>query len=362
MTHLSLARRGTGIAKHLLASIAILSIWPSVSAAAPCTRAAQCSEWVTLGGTPRTLVYRSFPLEGRNEKIRRALIVVHGVDRQAEAYFDIGVAAARLEGAVDTTLVIAPHYASNDGPTCRDTLERDEINWPCEGNSWRSGGVARDSSLTSYDLMDEILRTVARRSTFPNLESIVVAGHSAGGQFVTRYEMANRVHDILGVPVTYVIANPSSYAYPEPDRPISVKRKIEFGRFDNAACGNYDSWPYGLADRLGYTARTTAEQLRAQLAARPATYLLGADDVYPIFGFDGSCAAMAQGSNRLVRGRAFAAYVNEHLGARHRLVVVPSCGHDALCMFTAEAGLRVLFPKTKDATAPRRLSSVRAGG
>ena len=49
----------------------------------------------------------------------------------------------------------------------------------------------------------------------------MLAGHSAGGQFVTRYEMSNKVHDSLGVPVTYVVSNPSSYAYPDATRPVA---------------------------------------------------------------------------------------------------------------------------------------------
>jgi len=40
----------------------------------------------------------------------------------------------------------------------------------------------------------------------------------SAGQFVTRYEMANQVHGTLWVPVTYMVANSSSYAYPDPAR------------------------------------------------------------------------------------------------------------------------------------------------
>ena len=69
--------------------------------------------------------------------------------------------------------------------------------------------------------MDDLLRTLANKRTFPNLTKIVVAGHSAGGQFATRYAMANKVHDTLnGVAVSYVVANPSSYAWPVADRPL----------------------------------------------------------------------------------------------------------------------------------------------
>ena len=53
----------------------------------------------------------------------------------------------------------------------------------------------------------------------PNLKAIVVTGHSAGGQYVTRYEMSNRVHETVGTAITYVVANPSSYAWPSATRP-----------------------------------------------------------------------------------------------------------------------------------------------
>ena len=76
-----------------------------------------------------------------------------------------------------------------------------------------------DEKLASFDFADELLRRLAKREIFPNLKAIVVSGHSAGGQFVTRYEMANQSHDKLGIPITYVVANPSSYAYPDPERP-----------------------------------------------------------------------------------------------------------------------------------------------
>lgn len=75
-------------------------------------------------------------------------------------------------------------------------------------------------TLSSFDFADEILRRLANKKTFPNLTKIVVAGHSAGGQFATRHEMANRLHDSLGVSISYGVANPSSYAWPAAVRPL----------------------------------------------------------------------------------------------------------------------------------------------
>ena len=332
---------------RVLSMMALALGLPATALAALCTTpAAACVEWITLGGGPaRSLVYRSYPLTARNDRIRRALVIVHGSDRDAQGYFEIGIAAARLAGALDDTLVISPRFASREAVTCSDRLAADEVNWPCEGNSWRSGGVAAGTALTSFDLADEILRRAGARAVFPNLQVIVVTGHSAGGQFVTRYEMTNRVHDTLGVQLRYVVANPSSYAYPDSTRPATVKGKIDFRKFKGHSCESYNQWPYGLADRRGYAKTATVDELRKQLIERPTTYLLGERDVQPVDGFDASCAAMAQGATRLARGRAFAAYMNQRLGAHHAVKIVPDCGHDAVCMFTADSALGVLFPK-----------------
>ena len=331
--------------KYLLTALVALSV-PVY--AAPCTTATpSCTEWLSLGkGQSRSLIYRTYALNAKNEKITRALIVVHGAGRDADNYFRTAVAATFLAGALDDTIVISPRFASNDSYACRDSLATNEVNWSCTGDSWRSGGTAsNDERLTSYDFADELLGSLARKDVFPSLRAIVVAGHSAGGQFVTRYEMANRVHDKLGVPVTYVVSNPSSYAYLDPERPAAdINNELRpFG--DAGNCTTYDSWPYGLKKRSGYSAPLTDDQLKKQLVARPVTYLLGELDVLPIAGFDSSCPAMAQGPNRLARGQAFVSYVNKKYGAQHKVTVVPLCGHNARCMFTADPSLPVLFPK-----------------
>ena len=313
--------------------------------AAPCITVAGCTQWVTFSGGPaRSMVYRTYPLDVPNPQIKRALIVIHGAGRDADNYFRTALAAAFLGGALDDTIVIAPRLASATG-TCRDQLEPNEVSWSCTGDSWRSGGNATNNSkLTSFDFTDEILRKLANKDTFPNLKSIVVSGHSAGGQYVDRYAMANTVHETLGVPVTYVVSNPSSYAYLDTSRPTldgSDFRNFTEGR----NCTTFDHWPYGLERRTGgYTAKQTDDQLKKQLAARHVTYLLGEIDILPLGGFDASCPAMAQGPTRLARGQSFFKYVTQRYAAKHALTVIPLCGHNARCMFTAEPALPILFP------------------
>ena len=185
--------RSTAAAAILLAAAASASAAPCISATSACT------EWIGFGsGAARSVIYRTYPLDTRNEGITRALVMIHGAGRDADSYFRTAVAAAFLAGALEDTVVISPRFASSNGG-CRDTLAADEVSWPCGGNSWRSGGAAAESgAVTSYDFLDNVLRRLARKDVFPNLRAIVVSGHSAGGQYVTRYQMANQVHDTLG--------------------------------------------------------------------------------------------------------------------------------------------------------------------
>ena len=312
--------------------------------AAPCTTV-NCTEWVNLGSdSARSLVYRSQPLTTKNETVTRAFVLIHGAGRDADNYFRTAVAAGFLAGALDNTIILAPRFAAKNG-SCNDTLDTNELNWPCSGNSWRAGGVATNNErLTSFDLMDEVLRKLAKKEVFPNLKTIVISGHSAGGQYVTRYQMANQAHDALNVSVTYIVSNPSSYAYLDATRPNAAGD--DFRAFTDARnCTTFDQWPYGLQNRAGYAAKLSDEQLKKQLAARSVIYLLGELDTTPLAGFDGSCPAMAQGANRFLRGQAFAKYVNQKFGAKHQVTTVPLCGHNARCIFTAEVTLPLIFPK-----------------
>jgi pimeloyl-ACP methyl ester carboxylesterase len=324
-----------------------------------------CTEWIALGhGAARAMIYTTFRLDVPNRRIRRALIMVHGALRNPDHYFATATTAAFLAGALNNTVIIAPAFRSSDGKHCRDHLQPREVNWRCGGDSWRSGGTAiSDPALTSFDFVDQILRRLADRKKFPNLAVIVVAGHSAGGQFVSRYEMANRIGDELGIPVRYVIANPSSYAWPDATRALPVAdaapanavagwkdedphSNFSYGTFDGTKAPAYDKWPYGLEKRAsGYTAAMSDDRLKQQLASRTAFYLLSQVDTLPLGGFDDSPNALAQGATRRARGEAFVKYLRQHLGAAHsKILIVPECGHNDRCVYTTDAVLAVIFP------------------
>jgi pimeloyl-ACP methyl ester carboxylesterase len=349
----------------ILLAVAALASSPAHSSAqvTPCTKAVSaCERWITFGGGPaRSMVYASYPLDATNATVTRALIMVHGAGRNADHYFETSTAAGFLAGALENTVIIAPRFIAG-----QDKPSPNEVMWPEGGNSWRGGGMSpTNPTISAFDFVDEIVRKLADKKTFPKLARIVIAGHSAGGQFATRYEMATKVHDTRGVSITYVVANPSSYAWPAAERPLptgdadpatadkealgadgeKVHTHFEYGAPDATKAPNYNRWPAGLETLAGYTVNMTREQLVKQLVERPTTYLLGQVDVLPLGGFDSSPNAMAQGPTRRARGEAFFKYVNETLGAKHNAIIVPECGHNDRCVFTTNVVFPVIFPQ-----------------
>jgi pimeloyl-ACP methyl ester carboxylesterase len=324
---------------------------------------ARCERWIVFSGQRgRAMVYSTHPLDTRNVAVARALVMVHGANRNPDHYFETSTTAAFAAGVLENTIIIAPRFAG-----ANDELAPGELLWPERGDTWRSGGMSTtNGAISSFDFVDEILRELADKNNFPNLTRIVVAGHSAGGQFVSRYEMTNKVDGALtGVSISYVVANPSSYAWPADVRPLpvgdanpatadkealgprgeQVHTDFTFGPFDSTKAPGYNNWPAGLKNRSGYSAGMSDDQLRKQLVQRTTTYLLGQVDVLPLGGFDSSPNAMAQGPTRRARGEAFVKYIDEKLGAGHKAVIVPECGHNDRCIFTTDIVFPFVFPR-----------------
>jgi pimeloyl-ACP methyl ester carboxylesterase len=327
--------------KTIFLLTALTFAWTTGAFAAPCVSAtAQCAEFLPVrGGPARVRVYRSVPLAARDEGITQVLVVIHGAERDAATSFRIATASAVLRGRIEHTLIVVPRFAARVGTACVDDLAENELNWQCdvELGDWRSGGIAvTDPTLTSFDVIDDLLRIVEARDLFPNLRNVVIAGHSAGGQYVTNYEMTNRIHEQLRIAPTYVTANASAYAFPDDDRPVRVNA---------GACPTFANWPFGLSVRTGYAARVSPEEIVRQSVRRSVTYLIGELDTQPLDGgFYGSCAAKAQGDTRFVRGVTFGKHMRENYNAEHTVTPVPGCGHSESCMFLSRAGLGVLFP------------------
>ncbi|HUB10930.1 MAG TPA: hypothetical protein VMB34_03155 [Acetobacteraceae bacterium] len=282
------------------------------------------------------------PLAG----IRRVVIVVPGIDRDAATTMRGAEAARAAAGtAGQATLLVVPQFLAAVDITAF-ALPPPTLRWSING--WSGGYPAiAPAPLSSFDVLDAILRHVADRNVFPDLAEVVVAGHSAGGQTVQRYAVASNGIPALAVRrvrIRYVVANPSSYLYFSDDRPQPANA---------AACPKFNRWRFGLADAPPYVSATA--DLESRYAARSVIYLLGTADTDPNhIALDRSCGAEAQGAYRLARGQAFFAYFK----ARHpamtsqHLVLVPGVAHSSVRIYRSVCGLAALFGSAGCAALP----------
>src|SRR5438094_8297949 len=128
---------------RILLLLVFLLVCVPAYAAEPCTKATvDCTRWVSLASPSRALVYSTYPLDQKDDKLVRALIVVHGQGRDAKNYFGTRLAAAFLANASADTIVISPRFASNHGTACPEPLEPHGVHSPSGRDSSLSGGVA----------------------------------------------------------------------------------------------------------------------------------------------------------------------------------------------------------------------------
>ncbi|OLF52128.1 hypothetical protein [Pseudomonas chlororaphis] len=271
-------------------------------------------------------------------EVQRALIIVHGRLRNAQTYLHSAEQAASQAGQSARTLVVAPQFL-NQSDVERNALPTSLLRW--QGNDWMAGEPASGPKpVSSYSVLDAIITRLSDRRQFPALTEIVIAGHSGGAQVVQRFALLGQHHPTLeddGIALRYVIANPSSYAYFDEQRPVKV---------DAGACPGFNNWKYGLLKLPAYAAGQTPQQLEQSYIKRDITYLLGKQDTDPHHpALDTSCAAEAQGAYRLVRGHNFFDYLKQRhpQGLQQQLIEVPGVGHDGDKMFTSPEGQKALF-------------------
>ena len=302
-------------------------------------------------GEGHVIVWRTHELQGGVHRgVERGYIMVHGTNRNAEDYFRWALASTVAAGKLDRTAVVAPHFKARTQAGRGDAVEPGEWFWSNEG--WKAGLAALNGAVTSYEVMDRILDCFNDAARWPDLREVVVAGHSAGGQYVQRYAAFNRQEPKMRVRVRYVPANPSSYVYLDEVRlsqggvcTPQGECKGEFAPYwDAGNCTAYNHYRYGLEKLEGYAAGMNPEQVRRQFASRDVTYLVGELDTRtddPTL--DKSCPAQAQGPNRRERGTAFWNYIKRRYQAPHRFDIATGCGHAAVCVFAGPAGVRAVF-------------------
>lgn len=272
-------------------------------------------------------------------QIQRVVIVLHGRQRNAQTYLRTMERAANQSHERSRTLLIAPQFL-DERDIAAHHLADSILRW--HEDAWINGSPSvGPQAVSSFTVLDHILKRLSDDKLFPNLKEIVIAGHSGGAQMAQRYAVLGGKQEALlhkqGIRLRYVIATPSSYAWFDAQRPQTVSEK---------SCPGFNDWKYGLNKLPAYAARAEHGELEKDYVQRDVTYLLGLLDNDPNqSSLDKTCAAEAQGANRLVRGHNYYDYLLKRhpSGLNQRVVDVPGVGHNGDGIFTAPLSEAVLF-------------------
>ena len=281
-------------------------------------------------------------LADADTSIRTAVLVIHGSARNgvsAQAAIERATAGS---GSRDV-LIVAPQFPTKEDLDGRDPRP-DVLAW--RPSDWSQGDRADApvpaARVSSFEVLDMLIAEIGTPDRYPNLQDIIVAGHSGGGQFVHRYAAGTRIEQDpslaeRGIQVRYLVANPSSYLYMFP---------IDYGP-QFAGCRGVDNYKYGLNDLNTYMRATGSETIQASYSQKDVTILLGRLDHAVIDpSKDDSCEGLAQGAHRLSRGIRFVGALDDYYGAgdhHTRFVIVPGVGHSASGIFNSPEGRSALL-------------------
>ena len=303
----------------------------------------------TAAGSAEMPIDTSLDWNQAQPQVVRAVVIFHGKSRDVKGYFDAALRAAQLAGAGGSTIVVAPQYL-NDEDARAHQVPASTLRW--RKGTWESGAASSAPlAVSAYQVIDGIVAQLANTRLFPRLKTIVLAGHSGGGQAIQRYGVVGHSEQIAPkVHFRYVVANPSSYLYFGEERPKFSGESIAFGVPTDDSCPEFNHWRYGTANVHGTYVRESAARgwtiLENAFAEKDIVYLLGTADVDANGeDLDKSCAAELEGPNRFLRGRAYYAWLH----ARHNdhwnqhLWFAPGVAHSAGKIFTSACGVSALY-------------------
>ncbi len=308
----------------------------------PCTAGtASCLQTMTVAGTPVAAFsfYSTYDIIDDTqyvyEDITRAIIVVHGQERNADAYFKYMSDAVAGSGTLQNTLVISPFFKDEAG------AGGDDLYWSTD---WREGGNSSNTgtAISSFTIIDQLVGHLAQANIFPALKEVMIAGHSSGAMFAQHYGISNKVENTHPeLDFSYVVANNQYFYYPDGQRYDEGTGQF----YTPTDCAGYTYWPYGYEFAPAYLDGMTAVEITGQQVARKTIYLLGTNDTETSGTLNTTdCAATLLGSDRYHRGLNMFAYFETFYTSQHNhaKVEVPGVGHDAQKMFNSDEFLGLL--------------------
>ncbi|WFD27312.1 hypothetical protein MNAN1_002308 [Malassezia nana] len=241
----------------------------------------------------------------------------------------------------DSVLIMSPMFF-NQLDRNRGVVKDNEISFKDAG--WSAGGTVRQPSefkhLSSFDVLDFMIDMVMDKSQFPNVKTVVVAGHSMGAQMAFRYA-AVRKPTSYDDQITYWVADPGAYTYSSDSRPFPTKD-----------CDSYNDWPFSIRNVSSLPkyasghAGTNGSNLIKLFRGRKIHFAIAEND-------NGkgvqNCAAETQGPNRIARGSEWIIAQGNSSGgwpSQHTVDYMPGISHQDYPAMAYYFSLKHIFSST----------------
>ena len=134
-----------------------------------------------------------------------AYISQHGAGSDFDDYF------TSLYNVVgNNSPLISPGFLT-DNSVSKYYLAGQNLAWGSAGDSWTVGeDDTKGASCSSYDMYDSMINYYAKSGKFPNLKTIILVGHSGGGNMISRFSTINTNEPVA---MKYIVANAANQAY-----------------------------------------------------------------------------------------------------------------------------------------------------
>lgn len=290
-------------------------------------------------------------------KVLRAIVVWPGKPRDIWKYANLMMNARSVavsdnfvkQGASnDSFLIVAPAML-NQMDLAAGAAHSNELVF--HGSGWQRGAPSRNPpmkhAVTSYAAVDQIIDQLFNKNTYPNLNQVVVAGHSMGGQAAQRYALMKKTK-VYDNNMRFWIGNPGSWAWLIDSRPYMNA---------NVTCqaeNAWDTWPYGLdgnqtkltpyakRDVVANKTYVVDRFLNRQVSYALALLDIGAGDTH--------CPAKWQGGNHLDRGSQFVlqfanttTLLKGQFPPKHTLDYIANVSHQDYAMYSTNMSIQRLF-------------------
>ncbi|WFD22457.1 hypothetical protein MEQU1_001129 [Malassezia equina] len=278
------------------------------------------------------------------DDVKRAVIVFPGMPRDAWKW------ATLMQNAFDyvhtkrkycyqkkDAIILSPLTLNQ-----QDSAAVQNHNWAIyKDSNWEVGGSTHSPDMphgeSYFTMIDKMIDMLLDKSKFPNLDKVVLAGHSMGAQAVQHYQLMRKTNKDQEDSIMWWIGNPGAWTWLNAGRPT----------YWPDCQDQMNIWPYGLnqtSKHVAYNMNAKEHKLVSAALKRETQIALGLDD-----NGEGNthCEAFYQGANHLDRGSNYVLSVDGMGGlpSNYEVNYVAHVAHQDYPMYAANRSLDFIWGK-----------------